>query len=31
MIQKEPNNPKVNKLRIINKLEADYNVVLKYH
>ena len=31
MIQKEPNNPKINKLRVLNKLEADYNLVLKYH
>ena len=31
MIQKEPNNPKINKIRVLNKLEADYNLVLKYH
>ena len=31
MIQKEPNNPKINNLRVLNKLEADYNLVLKYH
>ena len=31
MIQKEPNNPKIIKLRVLNKLEADYNLVLKYH
>ena len=31
MIQKEPNNPKINELRVLNKLEADYNLVLKYH
>ena len=31
MIQKELNNPKINKLRVLNKLEADYNLVLKYH
>ena len=30
MIQKEPNNPKKN-LRVLNKLEAYYNLVLKYH
>ena len=31
IIQKEPNNPKINKFRVLNKLEADYNLVLKYH
>ena len=31
MIQKESNNSKINKLRVINKLEASYNLVLKYH
>ena len=31
MIRKEPNNPKINKLRVLNKLEAEYNLVLKYH
>ena len=31
MIQKEQNNPKINKLRVLNKLEADYNLDLKYH
>ena len=31
MIRKEPNNPKINKIRVLNKLEADYNIVLKYH
>ena len=28
MIKKEPNNPKINKLIVINKLEADYNLVI---
>ena len=31
MIQKEPNNPKSNKLRVLNKVESDYNLVVKYH
>ena len=31
MIQEEPNNPKINKLRVLHKLEAGYNLVLKYH
>ena len=31
MIQKEPNDPMINKLRVINKLESDYNLVLKLH
>ena len=31
MIQKEPNNSKINNLRVLNKLEADYNLIIKYH
>lgn len=31
MIQNEPNNPQVDKLRVLNKLESDQNLVLKYH
>ena len=31
MIQKEPNNPKINKVRVFNKFEADCNLVLKYY
>ena len=30
MIQLEPNNPKINKLRFLHKFEADYNLLLKY-
>ena len=30
MIQKEPNNPRINRLRVINKYEADLNLVLKF-
>ena len=31
MIQKQSNSPQINKLRVLNKLEADYNLFLKYH
>ena len=31
MIQNEPNKSNINKLRVINKLEAGYNLVLKFH
>lgn len=29
MIEKQPGNPKINKLRVIHLYEADYNVILK--
>ena len=29
MIEKEKNNPRINRLRVINKYEADYNLILK--
>ena len=29
MIQKEINNPKINRLRVLNKYEAEFNLVLK--
>ena len=31
MIWIESNNPKSNKLRVINKIETGYNLVIKYH
>ena len=31
MIKKEPNNPKIDKLRVIDKIKVDWNLVLKYH
>ena len=31
MIQKELNNPKINEICGINKLEANYKLVLKFH
>ena len=30
MIQKELNNPKINRLRVLNKYETDLNLVFKY-
>ena len=30
MIEKEKNNPRINRLRVINKYEADYNLILKF-
>ena len=30
MIQKELNNPRINRLRVLNKYEADLNLVFKY-
>ena len=29
MIQKEKNNPRINRLRVLNKYEADFNLVFK--
>ena len=31
LIKKEPKNPQINKLRVVNKIETDYNLVLKFH
>ena len=30
MIRKEINNPRINRLRVLNKYEADFNLVLKF-
>ena len=30
MIEKEKNNHRINRLRVINIYEADYNLILKY-
>ena len=30
MIEKEKNNPRINRLIIINESEADYNVILQF-
>ena len=31
MIQKQLNNPRINRLRVLNKYEADLNLVLKFY
>ena len=31
MIEVEPNIPKLDRLRVINKLELDYNLILKHY
>ena len=31
LIQKQPNNHQNSKIRVINKLETDYNLVIKFH
>ena len=31
MIEIEPNTPKLDRLRVINKLELDYNLILKHY
>lgn len=30
MIEREANNLRINRLRVVNKFEADYNLVLTY-
>lgn len=31
MIHKEPNNPQINRLRVIHKFESYYKLVFKFH